>query len=301
MLLDSAYWPVRDYVTAIYPQARMELVSLADETPLYFRVEIPQAQAAELQGLTQHIAYSDGRTEKRAVSKIEINDPQIKEATWEGAIRLEHGGQYELRGEDGLQVFLDDQTFEGQHYLGRGLYRLRLTWQSGSGNHPQLIWKVGDGAPQPVSLEALFRVTGPQQGLLGTYWPNMNWEGVPLFHQVTPFLLLAWPDEQPILPNGEFSARYTGLLHVTEPGDYRFHVSADDGARLILDGNILAEGLTPGQPNEFEINVELPTGDHPIQIDYFQQGGGNGLRLLWSHDGAPLTPVPPTALIPAQP
>jgi hypothetical protein len=136
---------------------------------------------------------------------------------------------------------------------------------------------------------------------MGTYWPNMNWEGQPLFHQVTPFLLLAWPDEQPIVPNGEFSARYRGALRVTEPGDYMFRVKADDGARLILDGNVLAEGMTAGQPNEFDVNVELQAGDHPIQIDYFQQGGGSGLRLFWSHNGGPLMPVPPTALIPAQP
>lgn len=301
MMLDSDYWPLRDYVTTFYPQANMELVGLADGSPLYFRIKIPQSQIAERQGLTQQITYADGRTEERAVSQIEVGDAQISESTWEGAIRLEHGGQYELRGENGLQVFLDDQPFAGQHYLGRGLYRLRLMWKRGSGDNPQLIWKIGDRAPEPVSPEALFRITGPSQGLLGTYWPNMNWEGVPLFHQVTPFLLLAWPDEQPIVPNGEFSARYTGLLHVTEPGDYRLHINADDGARLILDGNILAEGLTAGQPNEFDANVELQAGDHPIQIDYFQQGGGSGLRLFWSYNGSPLTPVPPTALIPTQP
>jgi len=301
MMLDSDYWPLRDYVTTFYPQANMELVGLADGSPLYFRIKIPQSQIAERQGLTQQITYADGRTEERAVSQIEVGDAQISESTWAGAIRLEHGGQYELRGENGLQVFLDDQPFAGQHYLGRGLYRLRLMWKRGSGDNPQLIWKIGDRAPEPVSPEALFRITGPSQGLLGTYWPNMNWEGVPLFHQVTPFLLLAWPDEQPIVPNGEFSARYTGLLHVTEPGDYRLHINADDGARLILDGNILAEGLTAGQPNEFDANVELQAGDHPIQIDYFQQGGGSGLRLFWSYNGSPLTPVPPTALIPTQP
>ena len=301
MLLDNEYWPLRDYITSLYPQARMELVSLADESPLYFRIKIPQSQIAKRQGLTQQITYFNGRTEERAVSQVEVSDPQIKEATWEGAIRLGHGGQYELRGENGLQVFLDDQPFEGQHYLGRGLYRLRLIWETGSGDNPQLIWKMDDRDPEPVSPEALFRITGPSQGLLGTYWPNMNWQGVPSFHQVTPFLLLAWPDEQPIVPNGEFSARYTGALRVTESGDYMLRVKADDGARLILDGNILAEGMIPGQPNEFDTNVELQAGDHPIQIDYFQQGGGSGLKLFWSYDGGPLTPVPPTALIPSQP
>lgn len=301
MLLDSDYWPLRDFITSFYPQAHIELIRLADESPIYFRIEIPLAQISELQGLTQHITYLDGRSEDRSVSQIEVSDAQISESSWEGAIRLEHGGQYELRGENGLEVFLDDKQFDGKHYLGRGLYRLHLTWKSGSGNNPRMTWRMNDQDPEPIPPRALFRITRPSRGLLGTYWSNMNWEGEPLFHQVTPFLQLAWPDEQPIVPNGEFSARYTGKLHVTEPGNYLFRVKADDGARLILDGNVLGEGLTPGQPNDFETNVELEARDYPIQIDYFQQGGGSGLRLFWSYNGGPLTPVPPAALFPAKP
>jgi hypothetical protein len=301
MLLDSQYWPLRDYIATLYPQAGMELVNLADGSPLYFRIEVPHSQVAELQGLIQRITHRDGRTEERAVSQIEVDDAKITEASWEGAIRLEHGGEYEFRGEDGLQVFLDDQLIEGKHYLGRGLYRLRLLWERGSGSDPQLLWQVNNGSPEPVPQEALFRITQPPQGLLGTYWRNMNWEGEPVFQQVAPFLLLAWPDEQPIVPNGEFSARYTGLLHVTQPGPYLFRVEADDGARLILDGNLIGEGLVPGQPNSFEAPVELTEGDHPIQIDYFQQGGGSALRLFWRYGNEPLTPVPPTVLLPDQP
>jgi hypothetical protein len=303
MLLDSSYWPLRNYVASFYPQTHAELVSLSDGSPIYMRIQIPHAQVAALQGLDEQVTYSDGRHEERAVSQVElnINNTQVTQATWEGAIRLEHGGEYELQGEGGLQVFLDGQRWEGKHYLGRGLYGLRVVWKSGTGEKARLIWQVPDHDPVPVPPEALFRVAWPQQGLLTTYYRNNNWEGAPLFHQVTPFLLLAWPDEQPVVPNGEFSGRFAGALRVTEPGSYRFRVEVDDGARLTLDGNILGEGMVPGQPNDFEVTVELEADDHPIQIDYFQQNGGTALRLFWSHGDEPLTPVPPTALVPAQP
>lgn len=301
MLLDSTYWPLRDYITMLYPEASMELVSLSNGTPLYFRVEVPHSEVARLQGLMQHVTYRNGRREERAVSKIEVDDPQIREASWEGAIRLEHGAEYEFRGENGLQIFLDDQLMEGKQYLGRGLYRLRMNWKRGSGEEPRLIWQINDQDPEPVPAEAFFRITNPPQGLLASYWRNMNWEGEYAFQQVTPFLLLAWPDEQPFVPSGEFSARYTGLLHVTEPGAYFFLIDADDGARLTLDGNVISEGLIAGQPNTLEATVELTAGDHPIQIDYFQQGGGTALRLFWRYGDQPLIPVPPTALTPAQP
>ncbi len=303
ILLDSDYWPLRDYIASFYPQAQMELVSLPDGSPIYIRIEVPHAQVSELQGLTEHITYSNGQSEERAVSQVEVtpSDLQIIESLWEGSIRLEHGGEYEFRGKGGLQVFLDDKTAEGKHYLGRGLYRLRLVWKGEPGDKPQLIWQVGDSEFEPVPPDVLFRISAPPQGLLGTYWNNMNWENTPLFHQVTPFLLLAWPDEQPVMPNGVFSARYTGTLHITEAGSYTFRIEADDGARLILDDVVLGEAVTAGQPNNFDVTIDLEAGNHPIRIDYFQQGGGSGLKLFWRFGSQPLVPVPPTALTPAQP
>ena len=303
ILLDNNYWPLRDHITSFYPQAQMDLVQLRPEEPLYMRVKISKEQIAALQGLDELVTYADGRQEQRIVSQVEFSasDSPLKEVTWDGAIRLEHGGEYLLHGEGGLQVFLDGQQIDGTHYLGRGIYRLRVVGDGQIGNDARLLWQIPGGETVPVPPDALFRITGPVQGLLGTYWNNMNWEGDPLFHQVTPFLLLAWPDEQPIVPMGEFSARYTGSLRVVQPGSYQFKIEADDGARLTLEGVVLGEGLKAGKPNDFNATIDLTAGDHPIQIDYFQQGGGTALRFFWSYNGGPLTPVPPAALIPPQP
>src|SRR5262249_16607168 len=74
MLLDSEYWPLRDYIQALYPKAQLELVSLSDQSPIYFRIRIPNSQVASLQGLIQHVTYSDGRNEEKPVSQVEIKD-----------------------------------------------------------------------------------------------------------------------------------------------------------------------------------------------------------------------------------
>ncbi len=302
MLLDRDYWPLRDYIASFYPQARMELVSLSDNEPIYVRVVLPRAQVAALQGLTERVTYADGRHEERNVAQIELpNSEQVDEVEWDGAIRLEHGGEYELRGDGGLQIFLDGQPWAGKGYLGRGLYGLRVVRPHGASGDAHLIWKIPEHDPAPVPPEALFRVSPPQQGLLGTYYDNTNWEGAPLFRQVTPFMLLAWPDERPVVPGDAFSARFTGALRVTQPGSYQLRVEADDGARLTLDGQVLGEGLEPGKPHNFDATVDLAPGDHPIEIDYFQQGGGSALKLFWSRDDEEETPVPPTALVPDQP
>jgi len=281
----------------------MDLVNLSDGSPIYMRVRVPNEQVAELQGLMKQVTYSNGRTEQQVVTQVELrpDEAQATEVIWTGFIRLEHGGEYELLAKEGLQVYIADQPWNGKQYLGRGLYHLLVVWRGGNIGNAQLNWQILDHDPEPVPTQAFFHMSTSEQGLLGTYWRNANWEGEPLFQQVTPFLLLSWPDEQPIVPNGEFSARYVGSLHVTRAGSYLLRVEADDGARLILDGDALGEGLIPGQPNNFETTVELKVGDHPIQIDYFQQGGGSALRLFWRYGDEELTPVPPDALIPIQP
>ena len=303
ILLDSTYAPLRDYITSFYPQAKMDLTTLADGSPIYFRIEIPKEQVAALQGLTETVTYSDGHTDQHPVSqvKVDVTDPQVSRLEWTGGIRIEHGGRYQIQGDGGLEVFIDDLPIQKDQYLGRGVYGLKVIWNAGDNKDARLLWQLPDQKQTPVPTDFLFRVPERKQGLLAIYWNNINWENTPVFHQITPFLMLAWPDEQPIVPNGQFSARYKGMLKVTEPGVYTFHIEADDGARLIIDGMTIGEGMTPGQPNDFDVQFALTPGTHPIEVDYFQQGGGTALRLLWRLGDGPLAPVPPSALIPAQP
>jgi len=303
ILLDSSYWPLRDYIASFYPKAKMDLNTLSDGSPIYFRIEIPHEQIAALQGLTETVKSSDGREVQHLVPEVKISglDQKAAQINWEGAINIVHGGEYEIKGDGGLDVFLDGLPVSGKQYLGRGLYNLKAVWNAGDSPDAHLTWQAPDQDWTAPPENLFFRVPEQRHGLLGTYWNNMNWENTPVFHQITPFLLLAWNEEQPIVPNGPFSARYTGTLHVTEPGSYTFRVEADDGARLIIDDQVLGEGVTPGQPNSFEVGTDLSVGDHPIRVEYFQQGGGTALRVLWRLGDQPFSPIPPSAFTPAHP
>jgi hypothetical protein len=301
MLLDRDFWPLRDYITSFYPGAQAELLKTPDGDPIYLRINVARSEVAALQGLTQRISYLDGRTEERLVPNVSLG-MELATASgivWEGSLGVEHGGVYGLAGGEALQVFVDGRLWEKDGYLGRGLYGLRVAWNGAPAQDARLLWRLGEGGFEPVPAELLFRVPGHQQGLLAEYWSNTEWEGEPLFRQLTPFLFLAWPDEEPVVPRTAFSARYAGFLRVEEAGTYMFRVQADDGARLMLDGRLLGEGLVAGQPNKFEVSLDLAAGDHPLQLDYVQQGGGNGLRFFWSVDNGPFTPVPPRNLVPS--
>ena len=302
MLLDSEYWPLSDFFASIYPDARMELIRLEDGSPIYLRVEISRQQVAAVQGLRQRWSATDGRLKERIVQQIEsVTEAPSAAVEWEGVLRLEHGDQVDLIAEGGMQILLDGKPWSGPVYLGRGIYSLHILRQAGSQGQPRLLWRLGNQSATTIPSEALFHIPLPRTGLLSSYYQNENWEGEPVFQQITPFLLLAWPDETPLASVNQFSARYQAILRISQAGNYLLRVEADDGARLILDGKVIGEGLNPGQPNSFETMLLLTPGDHTLQLDYFQHGGGSTLRLLWKVGEQPLAPVPPAVLIPVQP
>jgi len=163
----------------------------------------------------------------------------------------------------------------------------------------RLKWALAEEPERTIPATAFFRVQPPRQGLTGYYYRNGKWEGSPLFKQVTPFFALGWSPDDPF--PGPFSIRFVGTLRAPKNGRYFFGVSADDGARLILDGKVIGESLIPFQSNGIETSAELATGDHPIELDYFQMGGAAGLQFSWQPPGGSREVVPPTALIPDAP
>ncbi len=299
-LLDYEYYLLSNYFLDIYPDAKIDLISLPNGGPLYVKIDIPREQVAEIQGVIQRIKNPSAAIEEKKVDFIEWNSVvnTSSEVEWEGFIRLENGVNIDLFADKNIQIYLDHNLWSGATYLGRGIYHLLVIKPQDYTQSFRFSWKIEDNNIEIVPTDALFNIPQPRNGLMSSYYSNLDWEGDPVFQQITPFLLLAWPDQNPILGENDFSARYTGSILVEEAGSYLFKVQADDGARLLLDGTEVGAGLKPNQPNDFEVISELTKGEHKIQIDYFQQGGGSALRLYWQFEDGPLTPVPPEVLTP---
>lgn len=144
-------------------------------------------------------------------------------------------------------------------------------------------------------------VAGPKatgRGLLGKYYRNAKWSGVPVDVQVDPVIDFDWSKSTPLPP--PFSIEWTGKLLVEQPGEYVFSLIADDGAMLEIDGRQVISG-EPAFLQEKSGNLELKAGLHPIRVRYFNTLFGGSIRLWWELTSRPKQIIPSEALVPATP
>jgi hypothetical protein len=104
------------------------------------------------------------------------------------------------------------------------------------------------------------------------------------------------------LPADQFSARWTRQIEFLE-GYYRFSVSADDGLRVWLDGQLLVDEWQDGVLEDYEVTVYLSGGGHGLRVEYYENLGGAMVQLRWQQVQPPTaTPsASPTATSSAMP
>jgi cytochrome c len=82
-----------------------------------------------------------------------------------------------------------------------------------------------------------------------------------------------------------FALAIAGFLYMDKDDNVLLQLSSDDGSRLILDNRELINHDGPHGMEPKEAEVALRAGYHPIRIEYFQGGGGQGISLKWARSG----------------
>jgi hypothetical protein len=97
----------------------------------------------------------------------------------------------------------------------------------------------------------------------------------------------------PNLPGDGFSARWDRTYDL-DAAIYRFHLFADDGVRLWLNGELLIDAWYRSPPRE--ISVDYPAGYqgyYDVSIEYVDFDGAATVRFWWERVSGPLPPPPP--------
>jgi hypothetical protein len=154
-----------------------------------------------------------------------------------------------------------------------------------------------------------FKTIGTGGGLRGEYF---DWSGsVPppravafanrVLTRIDPQVNFTWgngsPD--PAVPVDTFSARWTGELQAVFTETYTFTCLVDDGFRLWVNDVLVIDSWIDQGAAEHSGTIALVGGQqYPIQVEYYENGGGATAVLYWSGPRTPREIIPQGAFSP---
>jgi hypothetical protein len=172
-----------------------------------------------------------------------------------------------------------------------------LVYYLAAGEVGQANLRVGETMVLPVAGTGSGSA-GRGRGLRGEYFAGENFRERVLV-RVDPTLEFQW-DQSPgaDVPADGFSVRWTGRLEAPRSGRYTFHVLADDGVRLWIDGKkLLDEWTWAGHGHKATANLRGGR-KHDIRIDYREVRGNARFELRWARKDRPTETIPTQALYP---
>jgi hypothetical protein len=146
-------------------------------------------------------------------------------------------------------------------------------------------------------------VLGTGTGLTGQYFTNMTLTPPAAVTEVDPTINWNWNGASPVtgIPQTQWSAVWTGTVQPRTTGAYTFSTWSDDGVQLWVNGQQLINNWTDHGPTLDSGTIQLTAGQkYSIKLQYYQDGGGSELILMWSPLGLPAYVIPQTQLYPTQ-
>jgi hypothetical protein len=134
-------------------------------------------------------------------------------------------------------------------------------------------------------------------GWKGEYFGNRDLQGNPALVRDEPQIDFDWGEGRPApnLPADHFSVRWQRRVSF-EAGTYRFFLQIDDGARVLLDNQLILNDWEDGGDRTINVDVTLPAGERAIQVEFYESSGVARVSFWW--ELAP-TPTPTPTVTPA--
>ncbi len=125
-------------------------------------------------------------------------------------------------------------------------------------------------------------VPGLKSGLKYNYYEG-EWEKVPSYSGMS-------PKKQGVADNFDLAAKeidenfsidYQGFIEIPKDGVYIFYLTSDDGSIMYLGEKLLIDNDGTHSATELSGEIALGKGIHAIRISFFENTGGNQLKLAW--------------------
>lgn len=165
------------------------------------------------------------------------------------------------------------------------------------------------GTPNSLVASATYSffnsaLLGGGSGLTGRYYANTGpknpFEGNPL-GRVDPTIDFVWgtgsPD--PSIPPANYTVRWVGMVQPLFTETYTFSVTADDGVRLWVNGQLMINHWVPSSPTTWSGSIPLQALQlYEIELEHFQGQDSGVTQLAWSSPSTPSGIIPQSQLYP---
>ncbi len=132
------------------------------------------------------------------------------------------------------------------------------------------------GLGSPIS-ECRFERVKAGNGLLCDYFEyeakGAHAKILPDFHSLTPALTVVAKDVDPnAIARRERSVGmvFYGYIDIPSEGSYDFHLASDDGARLLVDDQVVIDDPIKHPPRRATGSIDLKSGKNRFELQYFQ-------------------------------
>jgi hypothetical protein len=221
----------------------------------------------------------------------------IFSARWSKYIDVSAGTyRFTATADDGIRVYVDGhriidewydhsvQTFVADISLTEGHHLIVVEYYENLG---EAVAKV-TWAPAPAEIHHW----------RGEYFANASLSGTPVLVRDDTHIDFDWTTGSPAsgVPSDHFSVRWTQNVDFGSGGLYRFTAAADDGVRLWVNNHHLIDKWVDQAFTSYSDTIYI-SGNVPIKMEYYENGGLAAARLTWERIGGTTPPPDPHAII----
>jgi hypothetical protein len=141
--------------------------------------------------------------------------------------------------------------------------------------------------------------TNSRNGIQYQYYQGDNWQFLSKFETLAPIATgQTYQFRIGDIPKRShtFGIRYSAWINIKQSGQHKFYTYSDDGSKLYIDGEEVVNNDGDHGTLERSGIIELASGYHRIQVDYFNGGGGAWLEVLHKAPGQSKQMVKPELL-----
>jgi 4-amino-4-deoxy-L-arabinose transferase-like glycosyltransferase/sugar lactone lactonase YvrE len=312
MFVDADRKPFFQQAQQYYPHASFQEFKSPQGQTILYEIYLKTTDIAASQGLVASYYQNSNWSGSPGMVRNDTNfnfdwqdgDPAAFpfSVEWKGILFAPVYGTYHLvaRSPSDVNILIDDvqvaltgagvQTAQIKLAKGNHTIRIRTVAQSG---HFTLLWQPPNGELGPIPLSSLLLPPITNNGLVGSYFANGNWQNPPAYVEIDPWIHYYF--HNPPLPR-PYTVEWIGKIKIANAGQYHFGLESIDESSLYIDNQQVVNDVSPNQ--YVEQAVDLPAGFHLFRLRFADRTGSTHINIYWSPPGSERTIIPSDVLFP---